>query len=81
MDKIKKTVYAIVDSGVFGMRIVSGIVTGIQFTEGKPRYSVVFGANQWWTTKIAEDKEELLELLELPKLDEVRKKNDAQIKF
>lgn len=66
-----KPIYAVVDAGVFGARIIAGIIIGIQFTNKKPVYCIGFGKNSVWTSNIAHNKEELLGLLEIPDLDKV----------
>ncbi len=43
MENIGKPKYGILENGIFGTRIVSGIVTGVRFTEDKPVYELSFG--------------------------------------
>jgi len=81
MENIKKPVYAIVDSGVFGLRIVSGIVTGKRYTEGEPVYTIQFGKDSWTSSQIAHSKEELVEMFELPELKRIRETHGLKIKY
>lgn len=74
-------VFGIVDSGTFGFRIVSGIVTGVRFTEEKPVYTIEFGKNRWETSLVATSNEELLELFELPDLNRVKETHGLKIKY
>jgi len=67
-------VHAIDNKGIFGLRIISGVIVGIQFTHNKPKYCVGFGDSSVWVNNVAENEEDLLKLLKLPKLDEVKKK-------
>lgn len=55
MDKIGKPMYGIIENGAFGTRIVSGIVTGVRFTEDKPIYELSFGKDSWWTSDISDN--------------------------
>ena len=77
---IGKPVHAIDNKGIFGIRIISGIIIGIQFTHNKPRYCIGFGSNSVWVNDVAETKEELTELFKLPDLEKV-KEIGANIKF
>lgn len=69
---IGKPVHSVVKTGIFGLKIVSGVVIGIEFTHNKPKYCIGFGNNSVWVNNIAESKEVLIELLNLPNLDEVK---------
>jgi len=73
-------VYSVVDKGIFGLRVISGIIVGIQFTHTNPLYCIGFGDNSVWVSKIAKSKEEFLEMFELPNLDNV-KSNGANIQM
>jgi hypothetical protein len=70
---INKTVYGIDNKNIFGIRIISGIIIGIEFTFNKPKYCIGFGDNSVWVYDIAETKEQLIELLNLPDIEKVRK--------
>jgi len=65
-------VHSAVKSGIFGLKIISGVIIGIEFTHNKPKYCIGFGDNSVWVYNIAESKEELIELLKLPDLDVVK---------
>lgn len=80
-DKYGLPFYGIVDNGLFGFKVVSGIITGIKYTEDKPLYSLQFGKDQWWTSKIAESKEELINLFELPTLERIKETHGLKIKY
>ena len=43
MENIGKAKYGIIENGIFGTRIISGIVTGVRYTEDKPIYEISFG--------------------------------------
>ena len=81
MKNIGKPKYGIVDSGLFGVRIISGMVTGIRYTEDKPMYEISFGRDKWWTSEIADTPEEIFKLLKLAPLDRVEKTHGLQIKY
>ncbi len=74
---IGKPVHAIDNKGTFGMRIISGVIIGIEFTHNKPKYCIGFGDNSVWVNNVAETKEELLEQLNLPNLDDVKEKGST----
>lgn len=40
IETIGKARYAIIENGIFGTRIVSGIITGVRYTEGNPVYEI-----------------------------------------
>lgn len=73
--------YGIIDSGIFGFRVISGIVTGIQFTEEDPIYELSFGKNRWNTTKIFDNKEDLISALNIASLERVRETHRLKIKY
>jgi hypothetical protein len=81
MENISKPKYGIIDSALFGVRIISGIVTGIRYTETKPMYEISFGQNKWWTSEIAESTEELFSLLKLASLDRIKETHGLKIKY
>lgn len=47
MENIGTPKYGIIENGIFGTRIISGIVTGVRFTEDKPVYEISFGKDKW----------------------------------
>lgn len=74
---IGKPVHAIDNKGVFGLRIISGVIVGIEFTFNKPKYCVGFGNNSVWVNAVAETEEELIALLKLPKLDNIKESGSS----
>jgi len=81
MKNIGRPKYGIIDSGLFGLRIISGIVTGIRYTEDKPLYEISFGKDKWWTSEIAESSEEIFKYLNLASLDRIKETHGLQIKY
>jgi hypothetical protein len=81
MKSMGKPKYGVIDANLFGFRVVSGIVTGIQYTEDKPLYQLSFGKNSWWTPHIAETPEELFSILELPPLHRIEETHGLKIKY
>ena len=80
--KINKAVYGVTDNSIFGLKIVSGIVTGVSYTEEhSPRYEITFGKNRVWVNKIAESKAELIELLGLAELTKVASVHAMTLKY
>lgn len=80
--KINKVVYGIIENSPFGLRIIAGVITGVSYTEeASPRYEITFGKNRAWTSKIAESKAALVELLQLPDLQKVAKENPLTLKL
>jgi hypothetical protein len=81
MNNIGKPKYGIIENGIFGTRIVSGIVTGIRFTESKPVYELSFGKDKWWTTEITDNVEDIFKALKLTSLDRVKETHGLTIKY
>lgn len=81
MNNIGKPKYGVIQNGVFGTRIVTGIVTGIRFTEDKPVYELSFGKDKWWTSDVTDNKEDLFKLLKLTSLNRVIETNTLKIKY
>jgi hypothetical protein len=81
MENIGKPKYGIIDSGLFGLRIISGIVTGIRYTESNPLYEISFGNDKWWTSEISENPEELFKALKLASLDRIKETHGLKIKY
>ena len=81
MEHIGKARYAIVDNGVFQKRIVCGIVTGVEYTEITPIYTIVFGKNKYRVGQLYSDKESLIAALDIPNLDKIAKSNELKIKY
>ena len=80
MDKIGQPYYGILEHGVFGSRIISGIITGIRFTEDVPIYEISFGNNRWETKEITNKEEELFKMLKLPSLERIKSSHGLKIK-
>ena len=78
---IGKAAYGVVGSGVFSANIVSGIITGVSYTEDKPLYELSFGKNKYTTKDIAHTKEELFELLHIGTLERVSETHGLKIKY
>ncbi len=81
MENLNKPKYGILDNGLFGVRIISGIVTGIRYTEDKPVYEISFGKDKWWTTEITDNLEDVFNALKITSLDRVAKTHGLSIKF
>lgn len=85
MEKLKeiigKPTYGIIENGIFGTRIVSGIITGIKFTEGDPVFEISFGKDKWWTSEITDDIEDILKIMKLTSLERVAKTHGLKIKY
>ena len=79
--KIGKPHYGLIDNAPFGVRIVSGIVTGISYTEKEPIYEISFGKSKWRTTEIFTNLENLQTLLKIKSLEEVKKSHGLKIKY
>lgn len=73
--------YGIIENGIFGTRIIAGIVTGIRYTEDKPVYELSFGKDKWWTSQIAENKDDLFKELNLASLERVKETHGLKIKY
>lgn len=81
MENIGKAKYGILENGLFGTRIVSGIVTGVRFTEDKPIYEISFGKDKWWTSEITDNIYDIFNALNLTALDKVKETHGLKIKF
>lgn len=81
MKNIGQPKYGLVDSGIFGVKIVAGIVTGLSFTEDKPVYELSFGKDKWRTSEIADSPEQLLKLMKLAPLERIRETHGLKIKY
>lgn len=78
--KIGKAVYGLLDNTLFGFRVVSGIVTGISYSENtSPKYEITFGKNSVWVQKIAENKEDLIKLFNLADLKRVKETYNMEL--
>lgn len=81
MKNIGKPKYGIIENGIFGTRIVSGIVTGIKYTENKPMYNISFGKDSWWTSEITDNVEDIFKALKLVSLERVVQSHGLLIKY
>ncbi len=73
--------YGLIENGIFGTRIVAGIVTGVEYTEDKPIYTLVFGKDLWKTTLIADNVTDLFKLLNLAPLERIKETFTLKIKY
>lgn len=82
MENIGKPRYGIIKNGIFGTRIISGIVTGISYTEDKPIYEISFGKDKWRTSEITDNIEDLFESINLTtSLNRVKESHGLKIKY
>lgn len=81
MKNIGISKYGIIENGIFGTRIIAGIVTGVRFTEDKPVYELSFGKDKWWTSEITDNIEDILKVLNLVSLDRVKETHGLKIKY
>lgn len=80
--KINKAVYGLLDNSIYGFRVVSGIVTGVSYSEDSPpKYEITYGKNKVWTQNIAESKEELIKLFNLTDLERVKTTHNLILKY
>lgn len=78
---IGKAKHAVIDRNIFGCRIVSGIVTGVRFTEDKPLYCISMGRDSWWTEYIFDNLHDLVDSLDIVSLDRVMETHGLKIKY
>lgn len=81
MKHVGQARYGIINSGLFGVTIVSGIVTGIRYTEDKPIYEISFGKDKWQTSEITDSKDDIFKLLNLASLDRIKETHGLKIKY
>lgn len=81
MENLNTPKYGIIDSGLFGVKVVAGIVTGIRYTDDKPLYEISFGKNSWWTSEITDNPEDLLKHFKLASLERIKETHGLKIKF
>ncbi len=81
MENIGQARYGIINSGLFGVTIVSGIVTGVRYTEDKPIYEIYFGKDKWQTSEITDSKEDIFKLLNLASLGRIKETHGLKIKY
>lgn len=63
IELMNKPIYGVVDRGIFGVRVVTGIITGVQFTDNLPLYKIEYKDGSVWTDKVTDNVEKLLELM------------------
>ena len=80
-ENIGKAMYGVISNGVFAVRIISGIVTGVRYTEDKPIYDIEFGKDRWSTSVITDNDKDLIRLLNLPSLERVKETHGLKIKY
>jgi len=80
-ENIGKAKYGILENGSFGTRIISGIVTGVSYTEDKPVYELSFGRDKWRTSEITESLDDIFEALKLSSLERVSETHGLKIKY
>lgn len=82
ISKVSKPHYGVIDNGVFGTRVVVGIITGFKFTENnKPVYELTLGANNYWTSDVTTDKNDILDLLKIGDLTYIHEAHKMQLKY
>lgn len=81
MNEFGKPKYGIVENGIFGTRIVAGIVTGMRLTEDKPLYELSFGKDKVWTSDITDNVDDLPKMLKLVSLERVKETHGLKIKY
>jgi len=80
-NNIGKPKYGIIENGFFGTKIVSGIVTGVAYTEDNPIYEISFGKDKWKTSEITDNIEDIFKTLQLTALARVVETHGLKIKF
>jgi len=80
-ENIGKPKYGIIENGAFGTRIISGIVTGVSYTEEKPIYEISLGKDKWRTSDITESLEDVFKALKIADLKRVRETHGLKIKY
>ncbi len=73
--------YAVIGNGVFGKRVVYGLVTGIRFTDSDPIYSLQYQKNRWEVKRLYSDRLEMLNALEIPYEDTIGRDHGLDINF
>lgn len=76
-----KPMYGIIRTGMSEVKVVSGIVTGVKYTEDKPVYELSFGKNSWSTTEITDNTDDILKALSLTPLDRIKETHGLKIKY
>jgi hypothetical protein len=79
LDLIGKPTYGFINNGLYGKTIISGVITGVRFTEEEPVYEVSFGNNKWWVTEITDHI--TAEHLNLPTLEKVKTTHGLKTRF
>ena len=82
ISKIGKAHYGVIDNGAFGVKIVTGIVTGFTFEEtSKPNYQLTLGANKYWSKDITIEKDQILDFLKIADLQKVKESYIMQLRY
>jgi hypothetical protein len=76
-------VYALIDSGTFGFRVVTGAITGINFTKSEPELHIVSLQYSGWSkgNMVTTDRAELLEMINIPDIGHKHQPAIVSIKF
>lgn len=69
------------ENGIYGVKIVTGIVTGIKFTEDKPIYELSNGKDKWQTSEITDNLEDVFKALKIVSLEKLKETVKLKIKF
>lgn len=64
-------VYSVIETGIFGLRVICGVIIGVQLTNNEPRYCIGYEKNSYWVNKVALNKDDLLNMLQVPNLSDV----------
>lgn len=80
-EHIGKPCYALIDSGLFGARIVAGVITGVRYTESDPLYCIQMGKDLWWSSTIFFLRESVVDYIGLADLDRVQESHGLMIKY
>ena len=80
-ENISQPKYGIIENSAFGTRIISGIVTGVSYTEEKPIYEISFGKDKWLTSEITDNIEDVFKALNIAKLERVKETHGLKIKY
>lgn len=80
-ENIGEVRYGIIDRGIFGLRFIVGLVTGVQYTKNDPIYKIEFEDNSYWTDKIADSEVKLIELMAIPTIEFISERHNIKVKF
>lgn len=76
-------VYALIDSGTYGFRVVTGAITGINFTKSEPELHIVSLQYSGWSkgSMVTTDRAELLDMIKVPDIGQKHQPAKAHINF